>query len=75
MKPEPLFSDAERQFLNRLVMEPLWQSILKKLEPAQVPTFRPDLVAIHSEKQYELWVYESGFAAGANNILEVLKPE
>lgn len=74
MKPEPLFNDAERQFLNRLVMEPLWQSIMKKIEPAQIPTFRPDL-AINSEKQYDLWVYESGFAAGANNILEVLKPE
>lgn len=66
----PDLNDSERALIKMLSTEPSWKSLLEKLEPGPVSGYRLDKAPTG---QYEIYIYESGFADGANNILDVLK--
>lgn len=68
------FSEPEKTLLRMLRAEPAWFSILEKLAPPGVAPWRPDLET-KGENQYHSYIYDSGYANGANDLITTLREE
>lgn len=69
MKPQStVLTEPEIALLRALNTEPAWRTLIEKLRPPPPSPFRPDLDD-PQEKRYSMWIYESGIADGANEII------